>query len=128
MQNLVLPKVEERKRYEIKKLVIVLLSLHKDIFISERDIDIEYYDSWDFYKVSIFKVCDKVGHGTPRYRDEYWAKTQKAMSELFSLKYTSDSTWRWAQHTKGWNHKKIEEYETETPGMIPGISYWINNG
>lgn len=117
-----LPKVTQRKNYEIGKLVQLLMNIHKDIYLNLNDIEVEYYDSWDFYKVSIFRYSEcGAGKGNEEYRDLLWENTQDGMLDLFDMKLLPDFTWRWKSHPIYMN-REIETLET---GAIPGVTYWI---
>lgn len=75
---------------------ILDLKIHKDIFLSEKDVEVETFDSWDFYKVSVFRWSkNSAGCGTKEYRTELWKKQQKAIEELFDLSQPPSSAWRW---------------------------------
>jgi hypothetical protein len=117
-----LPKTFEHKTYEIGQLIKVLLSLHKDVCLDQKDIEVEYFDAWDFYKVSIFRWSkNSNGCGTKEYRDKLWESHKTAMTELFEMRMSSQVSWRWKSHTAYVN----EDIETKENGSIPGITFFI---
>ena len=117
-----LPKFPQRKNYEVGQLIKILLDLHKDVYIDINDIEVEHYDIWNFYKVSIYRwsTCS-AGCGTKEYRDELWEKHKQAFSELFDMYTEPQFSWRWKSDSC-YSSMKIE---TEENGSIPGITFFI---
>jgi hypothetical protein len=117
-----LPKSTQNKTYEIGQLFKVLLQLHKDSYIDTKDIEVEYFDSWDFYKVSVFRwsQCSH-GCGTKDFRDGLWEKRKKDILELFDMKTEPNVSWRW-KHDYCYTGQEIE---TEENGSIPGMTFFI---
>lgn len=119
-----LPRVGQNKTYEIGQLIKVLLQLHKDCYIDSKDIEVEYFDSWDFYKVSVFR-WSKCSHGcgTKDFRDGLWEKHKTDIVELFDMKTEPNVSWRW-KHDSCYTGQEIE---TEENGSIPGMTFFIQS-
>lgn len=117
-----LPKVGQNKTYEIGQLIKILLQIHKDSYVDINDIDVEYYDCWDFYKVSVFRwsKCSS-GCGTKDSRDKLWEKHKTDISELFDMKMKPNESWRW----KNYSCYNGVDIETEENGSVTGITYYI---
>lgn len=117
-----LPKVGQNKTYEIGQLIKVLLQLHKDSYIDTNDIEVEYFNSWDFYKVSVFRwsQCSH-GCGTKDIRDKLWEMHKNDIEELFDMKTEPNVSWRW-KHDYCYTGQEIE---TEENGSIPGMTFFI---
>lgn len=117
-----LPKVRECKKYEIAKYIKLMLNMYKDIYINEFDIEVEYFEKWDFYKVSIFRdsLCGN-GRGDKSYRDVKWKETTTSMRELFDMYSEESCIWRW----KDYSYYRDKDVETEDDGSIPGVLYFI---
>ena len=117
-----LPKVTENKKYDIGQLIKILLQIHKDCYIDIKDIEVEYFDSWDFYKVSVFRwsKCGS-GCGTKEYRGNLWENQKTDITELFDMKTEPNVSWRW-KNDSVYNGVEIE---TEEHGSIPGVTFFI---
>ena len=117
-----LPKVSQSKYYEIGELFKVLLKLHKDSYVDIKDINVEYFDAWDFYKISVFRwsKCSS-GCGTKQYRDDLWEKHKTDIMELFDMKTEPSVSWRWKNDSVYYG----QEIETEETGNIPGMTFLI---
>ena len=117
-----LPKVAENKKYDIGQLIKILLQIHKDCYINITDIEVEYFDSWDFYKVSVYR-WSKCSHGcgTKDFRDGLWEKYKTDISELFDMKTEPSVSWRWKNDSCYYD----QEIETEENGSIPGMTFFI---
>ncbi len=118
-----LPKVTQNKLYDIKRLTTVMLSLHKDVVIDLTNVEIEYYETWDFYKISIFRwsKCSS-GCGTKEYRDELWKEHVKTFIELFEMKYPPKIAWRFKTDTVYYDL----EIETTKNNIIPGFTFFVS--
>jgi hypothetical protein len=92
------------------------------VVIDLSDIEIEYYNSWDFYKISIYRwsKCSS-GCGTKEYRDELWKEHIKAFTELFEMKCPPQIAWRFKTDT---NYYGLE-IETNK-NIIPGFTFFVN--
>lgn len=118
-----LPRVKTTKRVGLGELFKVLLNIHKDIYLDERDIEVEFYDEWDFVKVSVFKWCDSgPGCGDSDSRKAWWKQQIEAITDLFDIQYTG-ATWRWLSHMSPLYGNK--PYDLERENYIPGVCFWI---
>ena len=65
-----LPRVSQGKKYQLEKHFISLCALHEVCYLNERDVEVEFFESWEFEKVMIFRRCDAgPGCGTQNSRE-----------------------------------------------------------
>ena len=123
MSKIKLPRFEQKSKHEYGELVRIYLRAFSSVYVSERDIEIEFYDSWNFVKVSVYKWCDAgVGCGTSESRDITWAKTKAAMVDVFDGDMIS-GTWRWVRNDGQYSKHPLEFVNND--GYIPGMTYFI---
>ncbi len=128
MSKIKLPRFEQKSKHEYGELVRIYLRALSSVYVSERDIEIEFYDSWNFVKVSVYKWCDAgVGCGTSESRDITWAKTKAAMLDVFDVDMLSCS-WRWVKNPSSdyggqYNTHPLDFNGHE--GHISGMTYFI---
>ena len=118
-----LPKVSQSiTNYEIGQLFKILLQMHKDSYIDMKDIKVEFFDDWDFYKISVFRwsKCSS-GCGNKQYRDDLWEKHKTDIMDLFDMKTEPSVSWRWKTESVYCG----QEIETEENGIIPGMTFFI---
>jgi len=118
-----LPKVCENKTYELCHLIKWLMAVHKNIYLDVNNIKVEYFDSWKFYKVSIFRwsKCG-AGCGDKQYRNNLWEKHKLAFSELFDM--YSDPSVTWKTLHECYYLEPNQKFEV-TNGIIPGITFFV---
>ncbi len=115
-----LPKLHQNKAHLIKDLI--QFELHVlDVYIRNEDIDIEYYDSWNFYKVSLYKWTQAdFGCGTLEWRNNKWNETVDVFRNRFQT-FNELQSWRWfspsSRFYSGWTKSDVE--------CIPGITFFI---
>jgi hypothetical protein len=128
MSKIKLPRFEQKSKHEYGELVRIYLRALSSVYVSERDIEIEFYDSWNFVKVSVYKWCDAgVGCGTSESRDITWAKTKAAMLDVFDVDMPS-GTWRWVKNPSSDYGGQYSKHPLEflyDDGYIPGMTYFI---
>ena len=128
MSKIKLPRFEQKSKHEYGELVRIYLRALSSVYVNERDIEVEFYDSWNFVKVSVYKWCDAgVGCGTSESRDITWAKTKAAMLDVFDVDMPSDS-WRWVKNPSSDYHGQYSKHPIEfvnNDGYIPGMTYFI---
>lgn len=108
----------------MKDYILAYVKLMKDVYIGNRDIEVDYNDIYNLYRVSIFKQCDAgLGSGTSEYRDRLWKQTQQAIEELFNIE-SKNISWRWI-HTDRTKYDQQKNYDTPEPNYIPGYRYFI---
>jgi hypothetical protein len=105
----------------IRNLVISYIAIYKNTFISKDNVRIETFDSWDFYRISLFKDTIKQGRGTLDYRNREWEKTKESI-DIFDIKSGSiRPTWKWIT----WDISLYDEVEGRKDGYVPGIEFWV---
>jgi hypothetical protein len=128
MSKIKLPRFEQKSKHEYGELVRIYLRALSSVYVNERDIAVEFYDSWNFVKVSVYKWCDAgVGCGTSESRDITWAKTKTAMLDVFDVYMTSGS-WRWVKNPSSDYGGQYSKHPLEfdgREGYIPGMTYLI---
>ena len=111
------------KTYLIKDLFMKYLEIHTDLCIESQNCQIETYESWDFYRVSVFKEMRKSGYGHSEHRNSKWEKIKNEIVEIFDLKRGPESTWRWLN--KSVDNLDLYDKIGDREGYIPGIMFWV---
>ena len=99
-------------RYEAKEYIALMLRVYKKVYVDLSDVEVETFDDWGFYKVSLFRWSQSTaGCGDKAYRDMLWIEHKEAFRTLF--KHTSESaTWRWVVfETESYDTRQIEGIE-----------------
>ena len=122
-----LPRVGENRRYALGKHFISLCTLHDICYLTERDVEVEFFEKWEFVKVTVFRWCDAgPGCGTRHTRDLKWQQTYAAIRDAFDLYMTPQSSWRHVDlGTRGYDHEKPYDFLTNGVGTIPGVTFCI---
>lgn len=123
--NMKLPRVHHFKYRELAGLILALLMLHKNTFVSVDDIKVECGEDWDFCKVSLFRYSKAgSGHGSKEWREKKWEQQKAAMEELFDMHMPPAYSWRWPRSMP---HLYPREMELDTPQgePLPGVTYFI---
>lgn len=122
-----IPDVERRDLYSLKKIIIGFLQL-KDVFIAERDIELDTHKTWNFYKLSLFRWSDAgSGCGSRKSRDDRWEIDQQEIRDLFDQYMEDDFSWRWLPHT-GYDMNVPYDKVTDRDNFIVGRVFYIKKG
>lgn len=122
-----LPRVGENKKYDLKKHFISLCALHEVCYLNERDVEVEFFESWEFVKVTVFRWCDaRPGCGTQDSREASWKRNVTSIQEAFDLYMPPQHSWRHVNPwTNGYDHEKPYDFLTNGVGTIPGVTFFI---
>jgi hypothetical protein len=123
--------VAEKDVHILKDIFRSLLQL-KGVYIAQRDIEIESFDDWSFYKVSIFRWSDAgAGCGSVTTRDRTWEQQQAAVDAMFDQWMPPESTWRHI-HTYGHLYDMSKPFDGKDRDTghctIPGVKFFIKKG
>lgn len=122
-----LPRVSESKNYLLKKHFISLCALHEVCYLNERDVEVEFFESWEFVKVTVFRWCDAgLGCGTQDTREASWKRNVTSIQEAFDLYMPPQHSWRHVDPlTRGYDPDKSYDFLTDGVGTIPGVTFCI---
>ena len=102
-------------RSDAAEYVRLMLRAYEGVYLDLNDIEVETFQSWNFYKVSVFRWSEcSLGCGDKKYRDTLWERHKQSIKNLFEIRSPEQITWRWT------NDSKYRGMEVESKdGIIP---------